>query len=72
MMEKSITSTGEPMSNNNKPTHNLVSISGEGDKAKFTTIAALWETKEGIGYTGEIPAGIMLTGRVGIFPRKEN
>lgn len=51
----------------NKPTHYLTSISGEGDKARFTRIAPLWETKSGAGWTGEIPAGLTISGRVGIF-----
>lgn len=56
---------------NNKPTHDLTLISGEGKGAQFTRIAALWPTKDGAGYTGEIPAGVAITGRVGIFPRKD-
>ena len=54
----------------NKPTHYLKSISGEGDKARFTTLAPLWETKSGEGWTGEIPAGLAVSGRIGVFPIK--
>lgn len=55
----------------NKPTHDLTLISGEGKTAQFVRIAAVWPTKDGTGYTGEIPAGVTITGRFGIFPRKE-
>lgn len=50
----------------NKPSHRLVSITGDGKQAKFTEIAALWATKNG-GLTGDIPAGVTLSGRIGIF-----
>lgn len=55
----------------NKPTHDLTMISGEGKNAQFTRVAAVWPTKEGDGFTGEIPAGITVTGRFGLFPRKD-
>ncbi len=55
----------------NKPTHDLTQISGEGKTAQFTRIAAVWPTKDGVGFTGEIPAGIMITGRFAVLLRKE-
>jgi len=55
----------------NKPTHDLTIISGEGKAAQFTRVAALWATKDGTGFTGEIPAGVMVSGRVAILARKE-
>jgi hypothetical protein len=55
----------------NKPTHDLTTIAGEGKSAQFTRIAAVWPTKDGQGFTGEIPAGITVTGRFAILPRKE-
>lgn len=48
-----------------RPTHRLVAISGEGQSARFTEIAVLWPAKS--GFTGEIPAGVSITGRFGIF-----
>ena len=56
----------------NKPTHDLTLITGEGKTAQFTRVAAVWPTKDGQGFTGEIPAGVTITGRFGLFPRKEN
>jgi hypothetical protein len=55
---------------NNKPTHDLTVISGEGRNAQFVRVAPLWPTKDGTGFTGEIPAGVTVTGRVGILVRK--
>ena len=55
----------------NKPTHDLTLISGEGKAAQFVRVAAVWPTKDGTGFTGEIPAGVTITGRFGLFPRKE-
>jgi hypothetical protein len=54
----------------NKPTHDLTLISGEGKAAQFVRIAAVWPTKDGSGFTGEIPNGVTITGRFGLFPRK--
>jgi hypothetical protein len=55
----------------NKPTHDLVMITGEGKAAQFTRVAAAWPKKEGDGYTGEIPAGITVSGRFALLPRKD-
>ena len=55
----------------NKPTHDLTLISGEGKNAQFTRVAALWPTKDGTGFTGEIPQGVTITGRVAILARKD-
>jgi hypothetical protein len=55
----------------NRPTHDLTVISGEGRNAQFVRVAALWRTKDGEGFTGEIPAGVSITGRVAILPRKD-
>ena len=52
-----------------KPTHFLNIVTGDGDTARFTTIAALWPTRSG-GYSGEIPAGVTITGRVVITEAK--
>ena len=41
----------------NKPTHDLCIISGEGKAAVWTRVAALWPTKDGDGFSGEIPTG---------------
>ena len=54
----------------NKPTHDLTLISGEGKAAQFTRIAAVWPTKDGTGFTGEIPAGVTITGRFALLARK--
>lgn len=59
------------MAKGQTPTHNLVSVHGEGEKARYTQIAALWPTKRGDGgLTGEIPQGITITGRVLVQPVK--
>ncbi len=50
----------------NKPTHYLNQVSGEGKLAQFTRVAALWPTKSG-GFSGEIPAGVTITGRIVIL-----
>ncbi len=55
----------------NTPTHDLTIISGEGKSATFTRVAAVWPTKDGTGFTGEIPVGVSITGRFGIFARKD-
>ncbi len=54
-----------------KPTHDLCIVFGEGKSAVWTRVAALWPTKEGGGFSGEIPPGVMVTGRVVIQKRKE-
>jgi hypothetical protein len=54
----------------NKPTHDLCIISGEGKAAVWTRVAALWATKDGEGFSGEIPTGVLVTGRVVILKRK--
>ena len=53
------------------PTHDLTLISGEGKDALFTRVAGLWPTKDGTGFTGEIPAGLTVSGRIGILVRKD-
>lgn len=55
----------------NQPTHDLCIVTGEGKTANWTRVAALWPTKDGDGFTGEIPTGIMVSGRVVIQKRKE-
>lgn len=59
------------MAAGNKPTHDLTVISGEGKSANFVRVAALWATKDGTGFTGEIPAGVSITGRIAILARKD-
>ena len=54
-----------------KPTHDLAIVTGEGDKAEFTRIAAVWPTKTGGGFSGTIPAGITVSGRFVLLERKE-
>ena len=54
----------------NKPTHDLCIVSGEGKAAIWTRVAALWPTKEGDGFTGEIAPGVSVSGRVVIQKRK--
>ena len=54
----------------NKPTHDLCIVSGEGKTAIWTRVAALWPTQTGDGFSGEIPAGVMVSGRVVIQKRK--
>jgi hypothetical protein len=54
-----------------KPTHDLTAISGEGKSANFVRIAPLWPTKDGSGFTGEIPEGITITGRFAVLARKD-
>ena len=53
-----------------KPTHDLCIVFGEGKSAIWTRVAALWPTKDGDGFSGEIPPGVMVTGRVVIQKRK--
>ena len=55
----------------NKPTHDLTLISGEGRNAQFIRVAPLWVTKDGTGFTGEIPQGMTITGRIGVLVRRE-
>jgi hypothetical protein len=55
----------------NKPTHELHIVSGEGKAAVWTRVAGLWPTKDGEGFSGDIPSGIHVTGRVVIMKRKE-
>jgi hypothetical protein len=57
---------------NNRPTHYLKAISGEGKSSHFTTIASLWPTKDGTGFTGEIPANVTVTGRIAILAAKHD
>lgn len=52
-----------------KPTHFLNIVTGDGDNARFTSIAALWPTRSG-GYSGDIPAGVSITGRIVITEAK--
>ena len=54
----------------NKPTHDLCIVTGEGKAAIWTRVAALWPTQEGDGFSGQIPAGVMVSGRVVIQKRK--
>ena len=54
----------------NKPTHELCIVSGEGKAAVWTRVAGLWPTKDGEGFSGEIPTGVLVTGRVVIVKRK--
>lgn len=54
----------------NKPTHYLSVVSGDGDQARFTEVAALWPTKNGNGFSGQIREGISITGRIVIMPAK--
>lgn len=54
----------------NKPTHHLNIVTGEGDNAEFTRIAAVWPTKSGNGFTGTIPQGVSITGRFVITAAK--
>ena len=54
----------------NKPTHNLCLAIGEAKNTRWHRVAGLWQTKDGDGYTGEIPTGLSITGRIGIFPAK--
>jgi len=56
----------------NKATHDLYIVSGEGKSAIWTRVAALWPTKDGEGFSGEIPSGVMVSGRVVIQKRKAN
>ena len=53
----------------NKPTHDLCIVSGEGKTAVWTRVAALWPTKDE-GFSGEIPQGVSVSGRVVIQKRK--
>ena len=55
-----------------KPTHDLCIVSGEGKSAIWTRVAALWPTKDGEGFSGEIPSGVLVSGRVVIQKRKDS
>lgn len=46
-----------------KPTHKISVVSGEGDSAFFTRVGSLWPTKSG-GFSGEIRAGLAVSGRI--------
>lgn len=52
-----------------KPTHFLNLVTGEGRSAVFTRVAALWPTQSG-GFSGEIPAGLTVSGRLVITEAK--
>lgn len=54
-----------------KPTHDLVMIHDEGrGRSTFTRVAAIWPTKDGEGFTGQIAPGVSVSGRFLIQPRK--
>jgi hypothetical protein len=55
-----------------RPTHILNVVSGEGKSARFTEVAALWPTRDGNGFTGDIPACMTITGRIVILKRQES
>ena len=55
-----------------KPTHDLCIVSGEGKTAIWTRVDALWPTKDGEGFSGEIPTGVSVSGRVVIQKRKDS
>jgi len=55
----------------NPPTHDLCIVSGEGRSAIWTPVAGLWPTRDGTGFTGTIPAGVMVSGRVVIQKRRD-
>jgi hypothetical protein len=56
---------------NERPTHFLNVVTGEGKAARFTEVAALCPTKDGNGFTGEVAPGITISGRLVILKRKE-
>jgi len=53
----------------NKPSHYLNVVTGEETNAQFTRIAPLWATSKG-GYSGTIPAGVSISGRIVITAAK--
>jgi hypothetical protein len=55
-----------------RPTHVLNVVSGEGKSARFTEVAALWPTKDGNGFSGDIPSCMTITGRIVILKRKDS
>ena len=54
----------------NLPTHDLCIVTGEGKASVWTRVAALWPTKED-GFSGDIPQGVLVSGRVVIQKRKD-
>lgn len=58
------------MTTNNRPSHIVWLVEGEGDTAKWTEIGVLWPHKKGEGFTQELKA-IPLTGRLVILPRRD-
>jgi hypothetical protein len=49
--------------NQNRPSHRLFTVNGDGDKARWTDIGVAWETRDGKGFTLSLNA-LPLNGRV--------
>jgi len=60
------------MADGNKPTHDLCVVFGEGRGAIWTRVAALWPTKDGEGFTGEIPQALRSRAALLFQKRKGN
>lgn len=49
--------------NQNRPTHRLYTVQGDGEKARWTDIGVAWPTRDGKGFTLNLNA-LPLNGRV--------
>jgi hypothetical protein len=49
--------------NQNRPSHRLFTVNGEGDNARWTDIGVAWATRDGKGFTLNLNA-LPLNGRV--------
>lgn len=49
---------------NNAPSHFVYVVTGEGESATWTQVAAAWKHKDGDGLNIVIPAGIMISGKL--------
>ncbi|ANY85483.1 hypothetical protein BB934_45525 (plasmid) [Microvirga ossetica] len=55
----------------NLPSHEMFVVEGEGEKAMWHKVGALWAHNDGEGFNLTIPAGITVSGRLVIRTRKE-
>ncbi|WP_426424190.1 hypothetical protein [Bradyrhizobium genosp. A] len=56
--------------NTNRPTHFVYVVTGDGDDANWTQIAAAWEHRSGDGMNFIVPPGIMVSGKLVIRAAK--
>ena len=58
------------MTTNNRPSHTVSIVEGEGDNTTWTEIGAMWPHKDGKGFNLSLKA-VPVTGRLVIRTRKE-